>query len=463
MKPLVLRDVEVDGVPGSTVEIRDGSIAGVGAGLKPASDAAVIDGRGGALVPGLHDHHIHLHATAAERLSVRCGPPQVRTADELAEALRSAPGDSVRGVGYFESVAGMLDSQLLDRLHAERPVRVQHRSGALWVLNSASATQAHLDTADHPGVERDDDGRPTGRVWRADTWLRDRLPATAPPSLDEVGAELARFGVTGLTDATPDLSQSSLTALVDAHTGGAVPQRLHLLGAPPDFVSPENTVTSGPFKIVVADSGLPDLDGLAERIAQIHATGRAVAVHCVSREAFALLVAVFTEVGGHPGDRIEHGALIPADSIDDLLRLGLRVVTQPGFIADRGDSYLREVDPRDIDDLYRCRSLVDAGVPLALSSDAPYGPLDPWQIIAAATTRRAGSGAVVGPAEKLDPLRALAGFLSPADDPGGPPRAIRPGRPADLVLLDAPLAEVLEAPSSSAVRTTVIGGRIVHG
>ncbi len=463
MRPLVLRDVEVDGVAGSTVEIRDGSITEVGVGPRPASDADVIDGGGGALLPGLHDHHIHLYATAAERLSMRCGPPQVRTADELAGVLRSAPGDSVRGVGYFESVAGMLDSQLLDRLHAQRPVRVQHRSGALWVLNSAAAAQAHLDTADHPGVERDDDGRPTGRVWRADTWLRDRLPPAAPPPLDPVGAELARYGVTGITDATPDLPPSSLTALLDAYTGGAVPQRLHLLGAPPDFVAPVDTITSGPFKIVLADSGLPDLDGLAEKIAQVHAAGRAVAVHCVSREAFALLVAVFTDVGTRPGDRIEHGALIPADSIDDLLRLGLRVVTQPGFLADRGDSYLREVDPRDTEDLYRCRSLVDAGVPLALSSDAPYGPLDPWTIVAAATTRATESGAVIGPAERLDPIQALAAFLAPAEDPGGPPRSIRRGEPADLVLLDAPLAEVLEEPSSSAVRATVIGGRIIHG
>ncbi|WP_407446048.1 amidohydrolase family protein [Rhodococcus sp. (in: high G+C Gram-positive bacteria)] len=463
MTSLMLRDVELDGVPGSAVVIRDGVIAEVGIGLEPAENTDVIDGGGGALVPGLHDHHIHLHATAAERLSVRCGPPQVRNADDLARVLRAAPGDSVRGVGYFESVAGELDSEALDLMHAQRPVRVQHRSGALWVLNSAAAALARLDTADHPGVERYGDGRPTGRVWRADTWLRDRLPPTAPPPLDAIGAQLAAYGVTGLTDATPDLSPSSLTALADAHVVGALPQRLHLLGAPSGFVSPSGTLTSGPYKIVLADSGLPDLHALAETIRSVHAAGRGVAVHCVSREAFAILLAAFTEVGARPGDRIEHGALIPPESIDDLRLLGLRVVSQPGFLADRGDSYLRDVDPRDLGDLYRCRSLLDAGVPLALSSDAPYGPLDPWQIIEAATTRTTESGAVLGHPEILDPSQALAGFLSAADDPGGQPRTIRIGRPGDVVLLHAPLADVLAAPSSSAVRATVIGGRVVHG
>jgi hypothetical protein len=177
-------------------------------------------------------------------------------------------------------------------MHVQRPVRVQHRSGALWVLNSAAAALAGLDTADHPGVERYGDGRPTGRVWRADTWLRDRLPVTAPPPLDAIGAQLAAYGVTGLTDATPDLSPSSLTALVSAHGEGALPQRLHLLGAPSGFVSPSGTLASGPYKIVLADSGLPDLDVLAETIRSVHAAGRAVAVHCVSREAFAILLAV---------------------------------------------------------------------------------------------------------------------------------------------------------------------------
>ena len=463
MTPLMLRDVELGGVPGSAVVIRDGVIAEVGVGLEPTGNIDVIDGAGGALVPGLHDHHIHLHATAAERSSVRCGPPHVRTPDDLARVLRTAPGDSVRGVGYFESVAGELDSEALDRMHARRPVRVQHRSGALWVLNSAAAALAGLDAADHPGVERYGDGRPTGRVWRADTWLRDRLPPAAPPPLDAIGAQLAAYGITGLTDATPDLSPSSLAALVDAHGGGALPQRIHLLGAPSGFVSPSGTLTTGPYKIVLADSGLPDLDVLAETIRDVHAAGRAVAVHCVSREAFAILLAAFTEVGARPGDRIEHGALIPPESIDDLRRLGLRVVSQPGFLSDRGDSYLRDVDPRDRGDLYRCRSLLDGGVPLALSSDAPYGPLDPWAIIAAATTRTTESGAVLGHSEILDPSQALAGFLSAADDPGGNPRTIRIGQPGDVVLLHAPLADVLSAPSSSAVRTTVIGGRVVHG
>ncbi|WP_241385001.1 amidohydrolase family protein [Rhodococcus sp. CH91] len=464
MTTLVVRDVEVSGVRGLDVTIRDGVVVAVTAGPSPPPSAHVLDGGGAALLPGLHDHHLHLHALAAERASVRCGPPAVRTADDLARTLGTAPGDGwIRGVGYAESVAGLLDSASLDALHPHRPVRIQHRSGAVWFLNSVAVALTRLATADHPGVERDGKGNPTGRVWRADTWLRDRLPDTGPPSLAEVGAELAGYGITGVTDATPDLTPSTLEHLRASHADGSVPQHVRLLGAPPDFPCRSASFAPGPHKIVLADSGLPDLDVLAETIRRAHDAGRAVAVHCVSREAFAILLAVLTEVGTLPGDRIEHGALIPAESIDDVRRLGLQVVTQPGFLADRGDAYLRDISSGDLPDLYRCRSLLDGGVPLALSSDAPYGPADPWTVVAAAVTRTCPTGDVVGSDEHLSAATALDRCLAPLDDPGGAARSVRVGAPADLVLLDRSLAAALSAPSASAVRATLIGGRIVYG
>ncbi|WP_067888271.1 amidohydrolase family protein [Nocardia vaccinii] len=460
MTALLIRNAEVSGTR-TDVLVRDGLIAAVGTSSAPPG-VPVLDAGGGALLPGLHDHHLHLHAMAADANSVRCGPPHVRTARELADALATAPGTGwIRGVGYVETVAGLLDSSALDALHRERPVRVQHRSGAMWMLNSAAARLVGLASAAEHGVERDDSGHATGRVWRADTWLRSRLPDTGPPDLTAVGIRLARFGITGITDATPDLSVHSLTSLIDAAASGAIPQRLNLLGVPLGHPG-DPAVTTGPYKIVIADSGLPDIETLEATVRQSHDRGRPVAVHCVSREALLILLAAFDATGVLPGDRIEHGALVPAESIDVLRRLGITVVTQPGFIADRGDDYLRRVDARDLPDLYRCRSLRDAGVGLAFSSDAPYGPADPWQVIAAATVRRAPDGVVVGDGETLRASEALERYLAPLLDPGGPARAVVPGAAADLVLLDRPIAWVYSRPSDAPVRCTLIDGRIVH-
>ena len=99
----------------------------------------VVDAAGGAVLPGLHDHHVHLLALAAARQSIRLGPPDVGDRAAFDAALRAAAAGGtgwLRGIGYHESVAGPLDRDRLDALVPGRPVRVQHRSGAMWVLNS---------------------------------------------------------------------------------------------------------------------------------------------------------------------------------------------------------------------------------------------------------------------------------------------------------------------------------------
>lgn len=460
MTGLLIRDAEISAGNRTDVVIRRGTVVAVGPG--PARHGLpVLEARGGALLPGLHDHHLHLHALAAVTNSVRCGPPHVHTAGDLARALAAAPGDGwIRGVGYVETVAGILDSAGLDALCRARPVRIQHRSGAMWILNSAAAGLVGLETAAEPGVERDTSGRPTGRVWRADTWLRSRLPDTGPPDLTDIGTRLARYGITGITDATPDLPPESLTALLGARRTGALPQRLNLLGVPLGRTAGPGA-TTGAYKIVLADSGLPDIDTLVATIAHTHALGRPVAVHCASREALLILLAAFDDTGTVPGDRIEHGALIPAESVDILRRLGITVVTQPGFLADRGDDYRRRIEPGDLPDLYRCRSLTEAGVGLALSSDAPYGPLDPWQVIAASVARRAPDGVVLGDTETLGAAAALGRYLAPLRDPGGPARTVTAGSPADLVLLDRPIGSMLLDPTADAVCATLVHGEVI--
>jgi predicted amidohydrolase YtcJ len=456
---MLIRQAEVDGRI-ADVRIAGGTVVEVGREL-PSRGEDVLDAGGGALLPGLCDHHLHLHALAAAERSVACGPPTVRGAHELAEALATAGTDEhgwVRGVGYSEEVAGSLDSAALDRSHAARPVRVQHRGGALWVVNTAGARALGLHGADHPGIERDARGQPTGRLWRADDWLRGRLPGTGPPDLRPVGARLARLGITHLTDATPDLDAAALGAL----GAGALPQRVHLLGVPLGRAAPGGT-TAGPYKIVLGDERLPGLADLVERVHAAHAAGRAVAVHCVTREALILLLAALDHASTRRGDRIEHAALVPAELIPRLRERGLAVVTQPGFLAHRGDGYLREVPAADVPDLYRARSLLDGGVPCALSSDAPYGPLDPWRVIDAAVRRCTPSGKVAGAAERLTAEQALTGYLASPDDPGGAPRRVMPGAAADLVLLRVPRAEALAGPCADLVAATLIGGRLTAG
>jgi predicted amidohydrolase YtcJ len=448
---LLLRDAELDGGRRGDVRLRDGIVAQVAPALERLPGEEVLDCEGGAVIPGLCDHHLHLHAMAAARSSVRCGPPDVRTAGELTQTLRATVPDEngwIRGTGYFESVAGDLDAAALDAMRPDVPIRIQHRSGALWVLNSAALAATGASWAGHPGIERDVAGQPTGRLWRADDWLRERLRQGSFPSLAAVGADLLGYGITAITDATPDLDAAAIKSISDAMLRRELPPRVHLLGVQLGASVPDIPGLSvGPFKIVLADSGMLTYPELAGRITAAHEAGRAVAVHCVTLEALVLLLAALRDVGTRAGDRIEHAGIVSADLIGDLAQLGVRVVTQPGFLADRGDDFLRDLPAGEHADLYRCGSLLRAGVRVALSSDAPYGPPDPWAVMAVAVSRRTTSGRVAGVAERVAFGAALAAYLGPPDDPGGPPRRVAVGSPADLVVFRVPFAALPGCPA----------------
>jgi predicted amidohydrolase YtcJ len=463
---VVLRRVEVGGAI-MDVRIVGPTVAEIGPGLRPSSAAVVLDGDGGALIPGLHDHHIHLLATAAAATSVPVGPLEVRNADGLAAALRGAdhdlaPGRWLRAIGYHESVAGDLERSALDALVPDRPVRLQHRTGARWVLNTAAIDALGLAAQDRPELERDAGGRLTGRLHRGDDWLRTLFPHEPPPDLTELGARLAACGVTGVTDATPYATAADLGRLRDAVASGALPQRVVVTGGPElAGTEPPPGLVLGPVKVLIDDGAYPDLDELAGWFAAAHAHRRAVAVHCVTRTALVLALAAWDVAGSHQGDRVEHGSVIPPELVEDLRRHHLTVVTQPAFVAERGDEYLRDVDADDIPHLYPCGRLLAAGVPVAGSTDAPYTDPDPWRTMRAAVARTAPSGAVLGADERVTAEQALALFLGAPHRPGGPPRLVEVGAPGDLCLLRLPLAAALERLSADAVRTTICQGRVV--
>jgi predicted amidohydrolase YtcJ len=454
---LILRNVEVEGRAGLDVRLHGGRVAEIGVGLRGPGQA--FDGRGGALIPGLIDHHIHLLATAAQANTLALD--QVRSAEELAARVEGwagarPAGEWVRAAGYHERMAGLLSRADLDRLAPRHPIRVQHQTGSLWMLNSPALDL--VVTPDAPAcVERDGAGRATGRIWRGDTWLRARI-GSAPPSLAPVGARLAAFGVTGVTDASASTDAGSAELLTRAWRAGELPQRLMLMSAEPLEAPADGAFVVGPVKIVLDEHELPALDDMVARIEAARTQGRAVAVHCVTAVELMLTLAAFDEAGSRPGDRVEHGGMIGREAIADIARLGLAVVTQPSFVFERGDRYLDDIDPAEHDDLYRCASLRAVGVPVAASSDAPYASFDPWAAMRAATRRRTRGGRSIGVSEIVSPSVALDMFLGAPDRPGGIVRRVEVGAAADLVLLNAGLRDALEELHAGLVAETFIDG-----
>ena len=135
---MLIKNARIDGHP---VDLRiDHTVQAMARHLEVAPNETVLDARGGELLPGLHDHHIHLFAAAAAHDSVDCnvGSGTLSQCRALLEArLKRATGnDWIRGVDYQEQQVGELDRWMLDELCPTRPVRIQHRSGKVWVCNS---------------------------------------------------------------------------------------------------------------------------------------------------------------------------------------------------------------------------------------------------------------------------------------------------------------------------------------
>ena len=67
---MLIKNARIDG---KAVDLRiDHAVQAVARHLKIAPKETVLDARGGELLPGLHDHHIHLFAAAAANDSVDC-------------------------------------------------------------------------------------------------------------------------------------------------------------------------------------------------------------------------------------------------------------------------------------------------------------------------------------------------------------------------------------------------------
>ncbi len=423
-------------------------------------------------VPGLHDHHVHLLALAARLEGVDCGPPAVEDESTLASALAGAEPKAgwIRGTGYHESVSRILDRARLDRLRDDLPVRVQHRSGIAWCLNSRALEALGLDgaPADLPAeaIERDAKGRPTGRLFRADGWLRRRLGRATPPDLAPVGRHLAAVGVTSVTDCSAGNDATALALLRAAQADGALPQRLQLMGRLdlPEPATPD--CLRGPHKILLDEPALPALPDLVDRIRRAHADGRNVAFHAVTRVELVFALGALAEAGPLPGDRLEHASVAPPELLDRVARLGLTVVTQPHFVHERGDDYLRDVAPQDRPHLYRLASWIDRGVRLGGGSDAPYGSPDPWAAMRAAVDRRTRAGRILGRDEALSPEAACALFAPTLDrtrdyDARRAPMP-RVGDPADLCLLDRPWDRARRDLDRARVRCTLRLARPLH-
>jgi predicted amidohydrolase YtcJ len=442
------------------ISISEGLIRGL-SDFQTSDETIVIDGQNGLVIPGLTDHHVHLASFAASLASVNCGPPSVTTESELVEAINQPGTGWLRGIGYHESVLSVLDRAWLDRHGPSRPIKIQHRSGRLWVLNSLGMELINDTTAKLTPHERSRLNSPDGRLYDLDELLGQITLGVEPP-IAQASDRLAAFGVTAINDMTPSNDGETWQWFSELQARGDLLQKVRMSGRPgleSQIDTPELMV--GETKVHLHDASLPDFGDFVEIIVNSHAQNRGVAVHCVTEVELVFTLSAFRAAGTNGSDRIEHASVVPPQLIEQLVELDLGVVTQPNFVAERGEAYLADIPVKEHPFLYRIKSLLAANVSLAFGTDLPFGNPDPWFAMSAATRRVTDRGNSLGANERISAEEAISRFLGDLNDPFTPGR-IEPGAPADLCLLDVPWQALQSDLTSDHVRMTLCDGKIIY-
>ena len=433
------------------------------------------------LLPGFIDAHVHVLAAAAAAAGPDVSPRVVTTLDELLgvtgdAARRAAPGQWVRAYGYEETMLaeGRPPTRAeLDAVAPERPVRLIQRSGHAEVLNSPALALVGIDesTPEPPGAAFGrslEDGRLDGLLAGMTELIERAMPPPDPAAVEAAVRAWAHAraaeGVTSLVDAGVRNGVAEWATVEQLLGAGAIPQRLVMmesvdaLGRLPDRAA-GGRLARGETKLQPAafEGETVEPGPIARLLADALKAGRRVAVHAPTEAAVAATLAAFRAAGAPPGQRLEHAPLLTSELIEEIAALGAAVVAQPALLTEVAPRYERLLDAGQRARLQPWRSLLNAGVPLGFSSDAPVSRSSPLAASAAASTERPET---LSRSEAITPLEALFAWTAGAADVAGLEDRghLREGQAADLVLV---AGAIERNPAAGAVRLTVVAGEVV--
>jgi predicted amidohydrolase YtcJ len=474
---MILENVRVVGGADRPVDVTivGGTIAAIGLSGDTTHERLDLEGR--FLLPGLWDNHVHFTqwALVSRRLDVSA----VTSAAAAAQLVAAAPAGTGTLVGYGFRDGLWPDAPNLSALDAASDgpvVLVSADVHAVW-LNSAALREFGFA------------GHPTGLLREADAFRVQQAIGTTPDEqLDAWAGEAAHTassrGVVGIVDYEMAYNRDvwmrriagGLTSLrVDF---GIYPQHLNQAIAANLRTGQalNELLTVGRFKVITDGSlntrtafcydeypgleGQPDsrglltvpFDQLVPLMTKARDAGLESAVHAIGDHANALAIDAFERVGfaGRVGCRgtIEHAQLVSAADLPRMAAAGITASVQPEHAMDDRDVADRYW-PGRTQRAFVLRSLLEAGAALALGSDAPVAPLDPWVTMAAAVTRSKDGREAWHPEQSISAAQALHASTR---------TSVAVGELADLVVTEEnPLTAVNLRKMK--VAATFVGGR----
>jgi predicted amidohydrolase YtcJ len=498
---LLLTDVTVGDTPGRAVHVVDGAIAWTG----PAADAPaagrVLDGEGALLTPAFVDAHVHATATGLALTGLTLhGADSLRSAvARVATHAASAPTGTVLGTGWDETdwpEGRGLTRADLDAVVGDRPAYL-----ARVDVHSATVSTALLDRV--PGITGLPGYAPDGRL-RLDAHHAVRQAAYGSVPADQrrsaqratlrtaaalgIGSvhEMAGPEVSSLEDLTDLLELAALEpgpqvlgywGELSERGGLAVVRDLGLAGAGGDLFcdgafGSHTAALHTPYADRPGTAGALRFEtgSLVEHLRACTSAGVQAGFHCIGDAAVDQVLtavgAVVDELGRDAvracRHRLEHVEMAGDDAIDRMRRWGMVASVQPAFDAAWGGAEGMYAERLGVDRAVACNplaDLVDGGVAVAIGSDAPVTPLDPWGGVYAAVDHRT-PGAGLRPFDAFDAATHGGWHAVRGEHPDGP---LAVGAPASLALwaTGGTLSAVLARRARPTCRRLIVAGHPV--
>lgn len=483
----------------------------------------IIDLKNKRVVPGMNDSHMHLlsYGLSTKKVDLRECKSLQDIKREMQRYLEGEEeqyfGDWIVGHGWneenFDNPQLPL-AEFLDEISKDRPIYISRACYHIAAVNSKALELAGINssTKDPDGgkIDRSAEGKETGILRENGLLLVYNLIEIS----DEIDV-LKRL----IIDSAEDALKVGLTSIqsddfghlkdynkvIEAYKSleeeGKLPIRINhqmlvkldvlqeLIGRGVKTGEGSNTLKFGPLK-VLADGSLggrtaallegyeDDKDNkgilihsksyLKELLKTAAAGGIQLAVHAIGDRAMEEVLSVYEEVyqkdlSKRP--RLIHCQITNDSILNKMADLNVMADIQPSFVMTDMKMVANRVGEGRAEDSYNWKTMLEKGIRVAGSSDAPIESFNPFLGIYAAVTRRNMEGAPEGgwyPQESLSLMEAIelytvgSSFATFEEDIKG---KLKKGYLADFIILDRDIFEISPLDIKNIeVETTYVGG-----
>ncbi len=475
-------------------------------------NAESIDLHNKIVLPGFNDAHIHVWKVGHLRtfmLDLR-GTPSIEECKQklkkFAEDHKNAKWILARGLNEEILQEKRLPTKEdLDEVIPNKPIFIIRTCAHIGIANSLAMHQSNVDKHTEVPFGGEIKKHPNGELnglftERALGLIMNHIPPFTKEEYQKMIGEaqdyLLSLGITSATD--PAAGSDLLAAYTDLDQKGLlkmrfnvfplrIPDGSNLILPLPDLYQSEHlqittvkffadgglssatAAINVPYKNTDHDEGLLRLpyDLFLQTASEAVSHGFHVATHAIGHKAVDLCLDVYeklNQINQHLTHRIEHLGFLEEKNIPAFQELKIAVAMQPIFIYELANNFKNTLPDELLEVVYPTRSVLDAHITLALSTDGPVvKEINPFTNIATAITRQSITGDTIGIHQKISLDEALYAYTmggAKMDDQESTKGSLSIGKVADFIVVDQNPYTCSDLKQTQVLETWINGNRV---